>query len=175
MAKRLIIDHANHITEMLHDIAQRDGYEFKSWPDDSLGNDWKPIECALAGKEFAVRFMVQQMPGCCAILVLSYIRVNPYSQENFDKVVQIVEEAAKDAAFGSVAMTQVVPNFSQMFWKEEPWIKCLDRNWKAGQVFRNGKSGNIVTYLLKDLEQKEQKEGFETRYWANIDPEMKDV
>jgi hypothetical protein len=166
MKGKLVVDHQNHITEMLKDLAQEQGCEFNSNPEDSCGiNDWHPVQCWLTAKEFDAQFQVQQMPGCCAVLVLSYIRVKPYTYDLVDKVIEFVEVAAKNAAFGSVAMTQCVPAFSQMLWKKEPWIKCLDRGWEHSKPFMNGKSGNIVTYLLKDLGQKVKMKGFEQAWF----------
>jgi hypothetical protein len=169
MKGRLVVDHQNYITDMLRDLAKERGFWFNSKPEHSWGmNDWSPVQCWMGDhigpKKFKANFQVQQMPGCCAVLVLSYIQVKPWSYELFDQIVEFVEVAAKNAAFGSVAMTQCVPAFSKMLWKEEPWTKALDRGWVATPAFRNGKSGNLVTYLLKDLGQNAKVVGFEVRY-----------
>jgi len=79
----------------------------------------------------------------------------------FNHVLELIEQAAHEAGFGSVMMTQVVPAYSKMFWKQEAWIKCLDRKWIASPAFRNAKSGNLVVYLTKDLEQKGKRQGLE--------------
>jgi hypothetical protein len=158
------LEHRNYITKMLRDMAKREGYDFESDPHDTCKrSDWCDVTCGLETPRFRATFHVQQMPGCCAVLVLSYIRTQPYTYNNIDEVIRFVEEGAKNAAFGSVAMTQVVPHFSRMFWKKEPWILCLapNRKWAASPAFRNGKSGNLVTLLTKDLEQDSKMEGFE--------------
>lgn len=154
--------HDNLILETMREIAQERGYKFKSIPEVLKGfNEWNSVNCAMFTKEFYVMFDVQQMPGCCAVLALSYVKPEPRTVENFDTVVQFVEEAAYRASFGSVVMTQVVPAYSKMLWKEQLWIKCLDREWVASPPFCNAKSGNLVTYLTRDLGQKGQVEGFE--------------
>lgn len=164
MKGRLVIDHSNRITEMLFKLADERDWKFTSNPLDSTWHDWQPCMCYIDNKDFEASFQVQQMPGCCAVLVLSYVQVKPWSYELFDQIVEFVEVAAKNAAFGSVAMTQCVPAFSKMLWKEEPWTKALDRGWVATPAFRNGKSGNLVTYLLKDLGQNAKVAGFEVKY-----------
>lgn len=163
--KTFTVDHPNYILETLAEIAQEKGYEFESQPDYKEGNfnDWNAMYCRLHTPQTHVDFQLQQMPGCCAVLVLSYVKPRPYSQENFDAIVSLVEEAAKDAGFGSVAMTQCVPAFSKMLWDKEPWIKTLDRGWIASEAFINAKSGNKVVYLTKDLKQNHKIKGLEVR------------
>jgi hypothetical protein len=143
--------HPNFILEALTDIAGREGYglEVKA----AGKHDWISMHCDLETKDFTSRFDIQQMPGCCAVLTISYVYPKPYTKENFDRTLEIVEEAAKDAGFGSIIQTQVVPAFSRMLWKGEPWLKCLDRGWIASEAFMNAKSGNLCTYITKDLKQ----------------------
>lgn len=156
------IGHPNLIIKAMQDNQQEGGYEFKSQPANLEGaTEWHPIHCTLEKDYMFASFSLQQMPGCCAVLVLSYIHPKPYTQENMDEVIKIVEQAASDAGFGSVMMTQVVPAFSKMFWSKEPWIRCLDREWVASPPFRNAKSGNLVTCLSKNMNQPNKKLGFE--------------
>lgn len=156
------VGHPNLIIEALRDNQEKGKYRFASNPKKAYGKaEWNSIQCWLRIGEVEAECQLQQMPGCCAVLVLSYIRTKPYSQENVDQVIQIVEQAANDAGFGSVVMTQVVPKFSRMFWNYEPWIKCLSRGWVASAAFRNAKSGNLVTYLTKDMKQPAKREGLE--------------
>lgn len=167
MARRTFtVDHPNYILETLVEQARAKGFNIESQPDyrEGVFHDWNPIYIRLESEKFPfVNFQLQQMPGCCAVLVLSYVKFKPFTQENFVEIVSLVEDAAKNAGFGSVAMTQCVPAFSPMFWDKEPWIKCLDKGWISSKAFRNAKSGNLVTYLTKDLEQPGKVKGLETR------------
>ena len=154
--------HPNFILEALNELSQGGEFQFKSNPRKlDAEREWHDIFCNLDTKDIESHFHLQQCPGCCAVLIVSYVRVHPWTQQSFDAVLQIIEEAAKMAGFGSVMMSQVVPNYSKMFWKEEAWIKCLDRGWEPSKAFRNGKSGNLVAYLTKDLEQKDKRKGLE--------------
>ena len=58
-------------------------------------------------------------------------------------------------------MTQVVPAYTEYMWKKEPWHQVLSRGWRRSDPFRNAKSGNLVVYLIKDLEQPAKREGLE--------------
>ncbi len=154
--------HPNLILETLKDICDERGYSLESVPKKlDRENEWKDVYCTIEGKEFQTRFDVQQHPGCCAILDLSYVKVYPWSQEAFDFVMQLVEEAAFNAGFATVMMTQYVPGYSKLLWKHEPWIKGLDRGWLFIPPMRNAKSGNLVTILTKDLGQKGKVQGLE--------------
>lgn len=167
MPRQIGVGHRNVIIQAMKDNQHDLGYKFGSEPKHmEFFNEWNQIQCGLETPDFQANFQLQQMPGCCAVLVLSYIRCHPYTQENIDKVIEIVEKAAFDAGFGSVIMTQVVPAFSQMLWKGEPWIKCLNREWKASPAFRNAKSGNLVTYLSKDLAQPRKRPELEEPVYA---------
>lgn len=154
--------HPNLIIETLKDLGKDQAIEVYTNPREmSPAFEWRSISVGIEHKDFAAEFDVQQMPGCCAVLVLSYIKANPFNQDTVDRVISFVEAAAKEAGFGSVVMTQVVPAFSRMLWKREPWIKCLDRGWEHSKGFINAKSGNIVVYLTKDLQQPGKKKGLE--------------
>jgi hypothetical protein len=162
MKKRISIFHDNLILETARELAQERGIKFRSAPENFVNtSEWGPVEAAIATDEMYATFLIQQMPGCCAVLTLSYIRPNPRTQETVDYVIQFVEEAAEAAGFGSVVMTQVVPAFTKYMWKHEPWIKCLDRKWKVSDPFRNAKSGNLCIYLTKDLKQPNKRQGLE--------------
>ena len=161
-SKQALVGHPNLILETLKDVLDEKGFHFRSTPKELHGgNEWNSIHCAIDSKELGANFDLQQCPGCCAVLTVSYVRVDPWSFESFNYVLELIEEAAFKAGFGSVMMTQVVPAYSKMLWKQEAWIKCLDRKWVASPAFRNAKSGNLVVYLTKDLEQKGKKQGLE--------------
>lgn len=163
MKKRILIFHDNLIVETMKELAQERGLKIVTNPKDLvLGHmDWDNVLCDLRGEDFEAQFQVQQMPGCCAILTLSYIQTHPYTQKNIDYAIQFVEEAAEAAGFGSVVMTQVVPVFTKSLWKQEPWILALKRNWQPSDPFRNAKSGNLCVYLTKDLKQPAKRQGLE--------------
>ena len=154
--------HPNFILDALNELSQGDEFQFKSNPRKlDAEREWHDIFCNLDTKDIESHFHLQQCPGCCAVLIVSYVRVHPWTQKNFDVILQIIEEAAKMAGFGSVMMSQVVPNYSKMLWKDEPWIKSLDRGWIASPAFRNSKSGNLCVYLTKDMEQTGKRAGLE--------------
>lgn len=154
--------HPNLIIDTLREIAEEKTGYFKSIPPEVHGfSEWGDIGCTLETMAFQANFQLQQMPGCCAVLVLSYVKLYPHTQENFVKLLDIIEDAGFRAGFGSIMMTQVVPNYSKMFWDKELWIKCLDKGWKSSDPFRNAKSGNLVVYLTKDLGHKGKVKGLE--------------
>lgn len=161
---RILVDHPNIILETMKNLEGKHGFIFTSQPESfKHHSEWGMVECDLESDEFQSSFNLQQMPGCCAVLVVSYVKVWPLTQARFDRVLQLIEEAAKEAGFGSVAMTQVVPKFSPMFWQEEPWILCIEpkRGWLYSKPFVNAKSGNAVVYLTKDLKQPGKRAGLE--------------
>lgn len=167
MPRIIGVGHRNYIIQALTENQQEGGYRFEAEPKEVGGqSDWDAIACFVKTATFEGNFCVQQMPGCCAVLVLSYIRTHPFTQETVDQVIAIVEKAAYDAGFGSVAMTQVVPAYSKMFWKKEPWIRCLDRNWTVHDPFRNAKSGNLCVYLTVNLNQPGKRDGLEVPIYA---------
>jgi hypothetical protein len=161
--QRLIgLGHPNLILITLHELAEEQGFRFTSRPDQLHGfNEWNKIGCRIESENLGADFELQQMPGCCAVLTLSYLNVGPYTKENFDYIVKIIEDATFNAGFGSLVMTQVVPAFTKSTWKNEPWILCLDRGWVASDPFRNAKSGNLVVYLTQDMKQKGKRAGME--------------
>ncbi len=162
MPERSLVGHPNLILETLREILEERGFDFKSTPKELHGfNEWNIVHCEIHHKDLWAGFDLQQCPGCCAVLVISYVKTDPWSFGAFNHVLELIEQAAHEAGFGSVMMTQVVPAYSKMFWKQEAWIKCLERKWVASPAFRNAKSGNLVVYLTKDLEQKGKKQGLE--------------
>lgn len=164
---RFALAHPNIIIETMKELGNKQGLEVYTTPRHMDGfNEWNTVNVELISEDIHAGFDVQQMPGCCAVLVLSYIKAEPFTLETVDTVIKFVEESARDAGFGSVVMTQVVPAFSKFLWKKQPWIKCLDRGWQHSKGFINAKSGNIVTYLMKDLGQKGKKPGMEIRVKA---------
>lgn len=148
--------HPNLILEALYKLRKEGGFELRSVPRKlNPKNEWESIFCHIDMIDMEAEFSLQQMPGCCAVLVVSYVRVSLPTQANFIRVLEIVEVAAKNAGFGSVVMTQVVPAFN--------WFPCLGHGWICSKPFRNAKSGNMVIYLTKDLQQEGKKQGFEFR------------
>lgn len=162
--RRVSVFHDNIILHSMKELSEAQGFEFESYPEElDRTIEWDKIGCAVSTTDFDAHFELQQCPGCCAVLILSYIKVCPYSKEHFDQVVEIVEEAARLAGFGSVMMTQIVPAYSRILWKDEPWINRLDQGWRSSEAFRNAKSGNLCVYLTKDLKQPGKVKGLEER------------
>jgi hypothetical protein len=162
----LAVLHPNLILQTLQEVADEQGLEFNSVPQNLAEvGDWKQILVRLVGKDFRADFDVQQMPGCCAVLILSYLHCMPETQDIFDQVVQLVEDATFRAGYGSLMMAQVVPAYTRSTWKDQPWIECLafHRGWTVSDPFRNAKSGNLVVYLTKDMKHKAKVAGFEFR------------
>ena len=144
--------HPNLILETLAEVAKERKIEFFSVPQFLDGrNEWDEIYVELKTKQFVAQFQLQQMPGCCGVLVVFYVNVNPWTKENFQKVLKSIAEAAYQAGFGSLLMAQVVH-------KDEIWQGLP---WKVSEPFVNAKSGNRVVYLTLDLGQKEKREGLE--------------
>ena len=158
----VMVFHDNKILEAMHKLAIEKGFTFSSSPQHlNLDNEWDSVDSFIELEDIHASFQIQQMPGCCAVLTLSYVNVAPWSYDNFDTIVKLVEEAAFAAGFGSIVMTQVVPAYTGYMWKNEPWHQVLSRGWRRSDPFRNAKSGNLVVYLTKDLEQPAKREGLE--------------
>ena len=162
-----VVGHPNLILDVFGELAKERQWGFSSRPQFlNRENEWEPIRVLLKTKEFKANFGLQQMPGCCAVLIAYYVDVKPWTQEAFYLALQAIEEAARAAGFGSVLMAQVVPaNFSRHIggWDREPWFKCLSRGWVDSEPFMNAKSGNWVIYLMKDLAQPGKREGLEVQ------------
>lgn len=166
MAKRVVVDHANHILEMLRDVCAERGMRCYSNPGDlAYAKDWNEAHVTLTslnkdGKPHLdmAYFKLQQMPGCCAILTMSYVEYRKGKFE-FRDAVEYVEEAARRAAFGSMVLTQV------LYKPEAPandWYSIVALNgFKMSKPFINAKSGNRVVYLTKNLGQVGKMDGFE--------------
>lgn len=169
MAKRVVVDHANHVLEMLREVCKEKGIRVQSDPKDlAYAYDWSKARVSLLSParkypwEIA-RFELQQMPGCCAILTMSYVNTQE-KEMNFAGAVELVAEAARRAAFGSLVLTQVV--YCPVI-KTNSWYSIVkDLGFEMSEPFINAKSGNKVVYLTKNLGQVEKMDGFEERILA---------
>src|SRR5438874_2327137 len=140
-----MVGHPNLILEAMIPICKDKGWEFHSLPKKLHDwNEWNRIECKIRNKQFKAPFMLQQMPGCCAVLTASYIHPDPYSAENFINVVETIRKAAYEAGFGSLILTQVVryPKY-----QKHVWYPLIERGYLMSEPFINAKSGNQVVYL----------------------------
>lgn len=156
---REMVGHPNLILETLPEICERDGWEFKSSPKRLYGsNEWNSVYCQIYDKDFRATFQLQQMPGCCAVLTASYIDPEPREPKYFTKAVEAIREAAYEAGFGSLVLTQVLC-YNRM--EKHLWGPLLDMNWDISKPFVNAKSGNKVVYLTKNLGQIEKRPGLE--------------
>ena len=155
---REMVGHPNLILETLPEICTRNGWGFKSNPKKLWGhNEWDSVHCRISAKEFEAVFMLQQMPGCCAVLTASYIDPEPRTPLYFNRVVEAIREAAYEAGFGSLILTQVLSynRFDKHLWAS------LVGPFEISKPFINAKSGNKVVYLTKDLGQKAKRSGLE--------------
>jgi hypothetical protein len=155
-----IARHDNIILETLAEMAKERKWDFKSKPDGFHGgNEWDDAYCALESERFFCRFAVQQMPGCCAALILHHVAPEPYSRKVFDEVLVAIEEATKEAGFGSLQMAQVI---GKRGIEDEIWSNCIENGkWLMSKPFVNAKSGNDVVYLTKDMKQPGKVAGLE--------------
>lgn len=152
-----IARHDNIILETLAELAKERKWDFKSKPDHFAGfNEWDDAYCALESEKFFCRFAVQQMPGCCAALILHHVEPDPYTQETFDEALAAIEVATKEAGFGSLMMAQVTRRRGN-----EIWSNCVKNGWLMSKPFINAKSGNDVVYLTKDMQQPGKVAGLE--------------
>jgi len=152
--------HKNVILDTLREVAKENNLYFESRPRKLEGDqDWGRIEVGLGSTEqkFFESFQLQQMPGCCAVLTMSYLR--HHNPDAFDLIVQYVEEAAFRAGFGSMVLTQVWK--PEKGYDREPWAKLIGRGWKLSEPFINAKSGNKVSYLTMNLGQDGKVPGLE--------------
>ena len=164
MENQELVAHPNFILKTMRDVSKDEGFKFISHPKDfDCFTEWDDANCGINTKEYEARFHLRQMPGCCAVLIIHYVEVRPYSQEIFDQVLQYIEEGAYRAGFGSVMMAQVVRADEDMpdCWDFEPWFYCIGRGWEYDAPFLNAKSGNLVVYLTKDLKQPGRMPGLE--------------
>ena len=158
---RRFVGHPNLILETLGELSKENGWKFDSKPKRLFPHsEWDDIFCTLQAKDFGGNFAVQQMPGCCAVLIVHHVNPREHSQEMFDALLQQIEIAAYAAGFGSVMMAQVV-NHGLRDWDKEPWALCLKREWLMSDPFVNAKSGNPVVYLTKNMHQPGKRAGLE--------------
>jgi hypothetical protein len=161
MAKkqRSFVGHPNLILETLREIADERGWLFGSNPKDFRAiSEWDNAHCVFEDKNFRTRFEVQQMPGCCAVLIAHHVMPEPYSVSVFDESLEAIERAAFEAGFGSLMMAQVVGRRGPGV---ELWANCEAAGWLLSDPFINAKSGNEVVYLTKNLMQEGKREGLE--------------
>ena len=157
---RSFVGHPNLIVETLEEVCAAYNYEFASNPNKLWGNnEWNRINCQIKAPKFKAHFEVQQMPGCCAVLIASYLDPKPYTQNNFVTLVGTIGNAAYEAGFGSMMLSQVVRPRTKP--KEHIWGPLLDMGWVMSEPFINAKSGNQVVYLTVNLAQKGKREGLE--------------
>lgn len=164
-----VFDHANHIgRELIRVMNDEPEWRVNPHSDVDEGADWDSKQITLdvshKGKwKPAANFMVQQVPGCCAIMTLSYVR---YARQvaDFAKVTHWVEQAAKQSAFGMLMLTQVVgrKQAKRKDYSLEPWFPLLEQGYVVSEPFMNAKSGNFVVTITKNLGQEVKMAGFET-------------
>lgn len=159
-------DHRNIIRQTLQDVAVENAIQVTfGFAGNNGFDDWGQIHTTLRhdGKYYAT-FMMQQMPGCCAVLTLSYVQSDPDTRREFKNIVSLVEDAARRAGFGSLILTQV-PHKDRVA-QDEPWGLLLKDGYEMSKPFLNAKSGNQVVYLTKDLGQEKKIAGLEQEVWA---------
>lgn len=141
-------DHSNYMPEILREkFTELDGKMFIGGQTD---NDWGMMHVRFSVDEgFAGGFQLQQLPGCCAIMTLSYVQLREDTQENFSRIVKIVEDAARDGAFAMLMLSQVYHGNL----KNEPWGNLPKEGFKMSAPALNAKSFNNVVLLTKDLKQ----------------------
>jgi len=155
-----MVGHPNLILETLPEEVEKRGWKMASQPKYLWGeNEWNKVFCRVAGPKFHATFEVQQMPGCCAVLIASYIDPEPRTQETFRVVIDAIRDAAYEAGFGSLMLSQVI--WADVPAKKALWSSCLDMGFEMSRPFINAKSGNKVVYLTKDLGQKGKVAGME--------------
>lgn len=161
---RMAVDHPNYMLELLHDFIVKD--HEGQMKVGGIGDDWgrQHVMFNMPGlkegdKAWGGHFQIQQMPGCCALMTLSYVYPDPFTQENFQKIADMVADRAREGAFAAILMTQVVPKDRKL--DGEPWRLCLKTGWKLQEPLVNGKSGNLVSILQRNLKQPGKLRGFE--------------
>jgi hypothetical protein len=152
MARVVTIDHRNHIVRELYNVVEPTDWEIDAKKSILETNDWDSKQVELVKFDGnkgtpAARFQVQQLPGCCAVMTLSYVQYHA-KLSSFVEVTRIVEEAAKRAAFGSLMLTQVI---GERYKAENyDWFPLVrDHGYEMSEPFLNGKSGNKVVYLSR--------------------------
>jgi len=157
---RSMVGHPNLILETLPDECTKRGWEMASQPKALWGeNEWHKVFVRVRAPKFYASFELQQMPGCCAVLIASYIDPQPRNQRSFDVVINTIKDAAYEAGFGSLMLSQVL--HEDIPPRKALWGNCLNDGWEMSKPFVNAKSGNKVVYLTKDLGQKGKVAGLE--------------
>jgi hypothetical protein len=156
---RSLVGHPNLIVDTMNDIARDEGYEIETNPPHLWGqNEWDTVYVKLSDKKLQATFQVQQMPGCCAVLIASYFEIVPHTKETFNTVIGFLERANQEAGFGSLMLSQVL---YEKNGRKHVWGGLLDEGWEMSKPFVNAKSGNQVVYLTKDMGQKGKRNGLE--------------
>jgi hypothetical protein len=146
--------HPNFFLREMKNLAFADDFGFLSEPKDFTPlNEWEQAYCTIEVSGVRGTFQIQQMPGCCAVLVVFFVRPIEPTRENFLKILSKIEVAAKSAGFGSLLMAQV--------GTEADWNWMFLAGWILSEPFTNAKSGNKVLYLTKDLGQPGKVSGLE--------------
>src|SRR6266403_2204214 len=148
---RSLVGHPNLILETLPEVCEKLGWQLESNPKRLWGqNEWEPIYGRIRAKEFKSTFHLQQMPGCCAVLIASYVDPEPFTKKCFESLIQAIEDASREAGFGSLMLAQVI--FKRRV-QDHVWGGCIDMGYEMSKPFINAKSGNQVVYLTKNLGQ----------------------
>lgn len=148
---RAMVGHPNLILETLPEVCGKLDWEFKSNPKALWGNnEWDSIHCFVGAKKFNAHFELQQMPGCCAVLIGSYIYPEPELPIHFNELIGTITEAAYEAGFGSMMLSQVLRYNDP---RKHIWGGLINKSWEMSKPFINAKSGNQVVYLTKNLRQ----------------------
>jgi hypothetical protein len=156
---RSMVGHPNLILETLPEECDKRGWGMESHPKRLWGeNEWNNIHVRVEAPKFKASFDVQQMPGCCAVLIASYIDPEPYVKYNFLETIGAITDAAREAGFGSLMLSQVL---TKRYLRDQIWEGLLRKDWEMSKPFINAKSGNKVVYLTKNLGQKGKIEGME--------------
>lgn len=157
---RSMVGHPNLILETLPEEVEKRGWTIKHRPERLYGhNEWESVEVRVHAPKFRASFQLQQMPGCCAVLIASYIDPEPRVPSTFRTMLEAIINAAYEAGFGSLMLSQVLSN-------DRPphkmlWGPALDMGFVMSEPFINAKSGNKVVYLTKNLGQKGKVAGLE--------------
>lgn len=155
-------DHRNIIQQTLREVAFENDFDLGIRPE-FLMDDWQDVILRMHRDGFDFNCHVQQMPGCCAVLIASYFGVTPWTKKAFAEAVEYIEQAAYRAGFGSLMLSQVRLEKDP---RKEIWGLLLEKGFHLSQPFRNAKSGNLVSYLTKDLKQPGKVAGLEQEVWG---------
>ncbi len=96
------------------------------------------------GKEAVAEFDMEQMPGCCAIGITSYLVYTDEGANYLDFYNKLREDIARHAKWGILMATLVDGQKSQ--------INSLVRlAWETIRKTTNPKTGNVVNVMVKQL------------------------